>query len=194
MSQSEATPLLSASAAANLPVVLVLASGRGERFLASGGTGHKLQADLAGATVLQRTLAAVLASGLSWHLEDAGHPGMGDTIAAAVRATRHANGWLVMPADLPLVRPQTLVALAQTPMTSDVQVPWFKGQRGHPVRFSARCGGLLAALQGHQGAAALLTFFKAIQIAVDDPGCVMDIDTIEDLERATAYLQRSSQV
>jgi len=31
-----------------LPTVLVLASGRGARFTASGGVGHKLQADLAG--------------------------------------------------------------------------------------------------------------------------------------------------
>ncbi|MGH6625834.1 MAG: nucleotidyltransferase family protein, partial [Burkholderiaceae bacterium] len=35
------------------PVVLVLASGRGERFAASGGTVHKLQALLRGQPVLQ---------------------------------------------------------------------------------------------------------------------------------------------
>jgi len=43
---------------------LILASGRGERFLVSGGTNHKLQADLHGRTGLQRTLDAVRASGL----------------------------------------------------------------------------------------------------------------------------------
>jgi HPt (histidine-containing phosphotransfer) domain-containing protein len=75
-------------AAASAPVVLVLASGRGERFRAAGGTTHKLQALLGGRTVLEHTLAAVRDSGLPWHLEDAGHPGMGDSIAAAVRATR----------------------------------------------------------------------------------------------------------
>ena len=41
-----------------LPVVLVLASGRGERFRASGGTTHKLQALLGARTVLDHTLAA----------------------------------------------------------------------------------------------------------------------------------------
>ncbi len=46
------------------PTVLVLASGRGERFAASGGGTHKLQALLAGKPVLQHTLAAVAASGL----------------------------------------------------------------------------------------------------------------------------------
>ena len=49
-------PLPCADEAARLPVVLVLASGRGERFTASGGIGHKLQADLNGNTVLARTL------------------------------------------------------------------------------------------------------------------------------------------
>ena len=46
------------------PTVIVLASGRGERFRAAGGSGHKLQAALAGATVLEHTLTAVRASGL----------------------------------------------------------------------------------------------------------------------------------
>jgi molybdenum cofactor cytidylyltransferase len=46
----------------NLPSVLILASGRGERFKASGGTVHKLQALLAGKPVLQHTLDAVRAS------------------------------------------------------------------------------------------------------------------------------------
>ena len=92
--------------------ILVLASGRGERFLASGGTTHKLQADLAGKTVLQHTLDAVRASGLPWHLEDGGHPGMGDSIAAAVCASAQSTGWLILPADLPLVQSATLRAIA----------------------------------------------------------------------------------
>ena len=75
------------------PTVLVLASGRGERFIASGGSTHKLQALLAGKPVLQHTLEAVAASGLPWHLENAGHPGMGDSIAAAVRATSGVRPW-----------------------------------------------------------------------------------------------------
>jgi len=171
----------------HLPVVLVLASGRGERFLASGGTTHKLQADLCGTTVLQRTLDAVQASGLRWHLEDAGHPGMGDSIAAAVRATRDAvGGWMVLPADLPLVQPNTLVTIARAPLDGDVLVPWFEGQRGHPVRFAASCGDALAGLQGNQGAAPVVSAQEAIKIVVNDAGCVLDIDTVADLERARA--------
>ena len=167
-----------------MPTVLVLASGKGERFTASGGTCHKLQADLCGKTVLQRTLDAVHASGLRWHLEDAGHPGMGDTIAAAVRATRDAAGWLVLPADLPLIAPQTLVDLAQLKTTAQVVVPLFEGQRGHPVRFAAVCGDALASLHGSLGGAAIKDQFESLSWPALDAGCVTDIDSLDDLERA----------
>lgn len=169
--------------------VLVLASGRGERFVASGGQGHKLQADLGGMTVLARTLAAVLASGLPWHLEDAAHPGMGDSIAAAVRATRDAAGWLVLPADLPLIQAQTLRQLATMRVAEEVVVPVFEGQRGHPVRFAPVCGAALAALQGPQGAAAVINGFRSLRCPVTDRGCVTDIDTLADLEQARALLR-----
>lgn len=171
------------------PVVLVLASGRGERFTASGGQVHKLQALLGGVPVLERTLAAVRASGLPWHLEDAGHPGMGDSIAAAVRATRHAPGWLVLPGDLPLVRPATLQAVAQALAAGhDAVVPVHAGRRGHPVAFGAACGDALAVLEGNQGAARILSGRAAIELIVDDVGCVTDIDTVADLEEAERRL------
>jgi molybdenum cofactor cytidylyltransferase len=172
-----------------MPSVLVLASGRGERFLASGGTTHKLQADLCGKTVLQRTLDAVQQSGLPWHLEDAGHPGMGDSIAAAVRATKGSSqggGWLILPADLPLIAPNTLLQIANADVDAEVLIPSYQWQRGHPVRFAAVCGDALAALQGEAGAAAVTQMFRKAMLPVDDPGCITDIDTVSDLQRAAA--------
>lgn len=175
-----------------LPVVLVLASGRGERFVASGGQVHKLRALLAGVPVLQHTLATVRASGLAWHLEDLGHPGMGDSIAAAVRATAGAAGWLVLPGDLPLVRPDTLQMLAQAVAKSAVTVPFFHGERGHPVGFGAQCLQELLALSGEQGAASVVRQFaqqgQLQNLAVEDEGTVTDIDTVQDLERAERIL------
>lgn len=189
--------------------MLVLASGRGERFLASGGATHKLRALLAGKPVLEHVLDAVRASGLPWHLEDAGHPGMGDSIAAAVRATRDANGWLVLPGDLPLIQSATLCLLADAlggwrapelagvpPGGSavavgqyEVVIPVCNGQRGHPVGFSAACRDSLLNLQGNQGAALVVRAYKAIEIIVDDVGTVTDIDTVEDLQRAQTLIQ-----
>ena len=140
-----------------LPIVIVLASGKGERFRAAGGVGSKLQADLAGRSVLDHTLAAVRESGLDWHLEDAGHPGMGDSISAAVRATASAAGWLILPGDLPLVQASTLRAVAQAVREGAWAVqPSYRGERGHPVGFGAASGPQLAALSGPAGAAPIL--------------------------------------
>jgi molybdenum cofactor cytidylyltransferase len=173
----------------NAPVVLVLASGRGERFRASGGATHKLQALLGDRTVLQHTLDAVQASGLPWHLEQLAHPGMGDSIAAAVGATPDAPGWLVLPADLPLVRPATLQAVADALQGHAVVVPVVAGRRGHPVAFSAACGPALRALSGPHGAAAVIRSYDPYLLALDDIGCITDIDTVDDLQAARQLLR-----
>jgi molybdenum cofactor cytidylyltransferase len=172
----------------NSPVVLVLASGRGERFLASGGTGSKLQASLAGRPVLEHTLAAVRASGLPFHVEDAGHPGMGDSIAAGVRATAGAGGWLVLPGDLPLVAPQSLRAVADALQRASIVVPVYRGTRGHPVGFSAQHGPALQALTGTEGAAAIVRAAQPLKLELDDEGIVTDVDTLDDLARAERLL------
>ena len=177
----------------DLPTVIVLASGRGERFRASGGSVHKLAAPLGGKPVLEHTLDAVRASGLAWHLEDVGHPGMGDSLAAAVRATPEAAGWLVLPADLPLVLPETLrrVATRLSAGASAVQ-PHYEGRRGHPVAFNAVAREALFALSGERGAARVLQALRArdevVDLAVDDAGIVTDIDTLADLAAAESLL------
>lgn len=166
------------------PVVLVLASGRGARYLASGGRTHKLQALLGDKTVLQHTLDAVRASGLPYHVEDAGHPGMGDSIAAAVRATAGADAWLILPADLPLVLPETIRRVATAPSEQVVVRPVHQGRHGHPVRFSRACLQALMALSGEKGAAPVVRQHGVTELEVDDAGCVTDIDTVEALSRA----------
>jgi molybdenum cofactor cytidylyltransferase len=175
----------------NGPAVVVLASGRGERFLASGGSGSKLQALLAGKPVLQHTIDAVKASGLRWHLEDAGHTGMGDSIAAAVRATQDAAGWLVLPGDLPLVAPESLQQVAQLVALHDIVVPFHRGTRGHPVGFAAGLRDELMALSGAEGAAALVRARQPYRLELDDDGIVTDIDTVDDLRRAEEKLRRA---
>ena len=168
--------------------MLVLASGRGTRFTASGGKGNKLQALLGNRTVLQRTLDAVQASGLAWYLEDSGQPGMGDSIAAAVRATGDAAGWLILPGDLPLIQSDTLRAVATALRQHAVVVPMYRGQRGHPVGFVPACGPALRALQGGAGGAPVVAAYGAFELPVDDIGCVTDIDTVAELQAAAHLL------
>ena len=170
------------------PVVLVLASGRGERFIASGGRGSKLQALLAGRAVLDHTLAAVRASGLPYHVEDAGHSGMGDSIAAAARATSDAGGWLVLPGDLPLIQPGSLRAVAAALAAHDAVLPLHRGVRGHPVAFAALHGPALRALHGPEGAASIVRQGNILRLELDDAGIVTDIDTVDDLATAERQL------
>lgn len=171
----------------------MLASGRGERFAASGGTSPKLQACLAGKTVLQHTLDAVRASGLPWHLEQSGQSGMGDSIAAAVRVTWQcdapAAGWLILPADLPLIQSATLRSVAAALRDHQVVLPVYQGQRGHPVGFGAACAAALLALKGDQGGASVVAAHAAFTLIVDDIGCVTDIDTVADLRLAERLLR-----
>ena len=185
----QTSPVLST----DLPVVIVLAAGRGERFAASGAQVHKLQALLAGKRVLDHVLDAVKASGLPHHVvtADPARPGMGDSIAAGVRATPSANGWLILPADLPLIGSDTLMAIAFAPPRA-VTVPVVLGQRGHPVRFGQECAQELLNLKGHQGAAQLIRVREATDsiafIEFGDVGCITDIDTLDDLLRAEQLL------
>jgi molybdenum cofactor cytidylyltransferase len=113
---------------------------------------------------------------------------MGDSIAAAVRATQDAAGWLILPADLPLIQAATLLQVAAALQGRDVVVPVYQGSRGHPVGFGAACRRALLDLKGNQGAAPVVRAHDAIEIVVSDVGCVTDIDTLDDLARAQALL------
>jgi molybdenum cofactor cytidylyltransferase len=183
----------------SLPTVVVLAAGRSERFKAASGGQHKLDTMLQGLSVLERTLASVQASGLPFHVvraADIAHienAGMGDSIAAGVAATQNSNGWLILPADLPLVLPKTLLALALELASHEVVVPVYESQRGHPVGFSAMCGEALRKVSGDQGAARVVAQHKAHLVPVEDMGCVLDVDTPEQLARADrALIERES--
>lgn len=183
-------------------VGILLAAGSGSRF-GSDKLLHPL-ADgrplaLAAAESLRdacdRTLA-VLRPGndrLAALLAEAGHAvlfaadadqGMGHSLAAGVRATPEAAGWLVALGDMPAVAPGTcrLVADAVRAGTS-VAAPLHGGRRGHPVGFARHWYDDLAGLTGDAGARALLQRpgTEIRLLPTDDPGCLRDVDRPEDL-------------
>lgn len=180
------------------PTVLMLAAGRSERFRAASGGLDKLEAPLRGRRVRDWVLAAIQASGLPWHVVERSHtahldsPGMGDSIACGVAATQWAQGWLVLPADLPLINPDTLRQVAQALQTHAVVVPTWQGERGHPVGFSVACKDALLALRGDEGARAVVKTRGACLLPLGDPGCVHDVDTPDAL-RAAHHLLGAGQ-
>lgn len=188
------------------PVVVVLAAGRGSRFR---GLEHKLAQSLGTSSVLGTTLSQVLASGLPIVVvataaladiarssiatrdivvlpnADSTGPqplGMGYSIACGVSARPDASGWLILPGDMPMVKSQTLQAVARDLRDHAVAYAQHHGLRGHPVGFSAELYSELAALDGDDGARRLLARYPAHGVEVDDPGVLIDIDTEADLE------------
>ena len=120
---------------------------------------------------------------------------MGDSIAAAVSKTSNAAGWLILPADLPLIQPATLLQVAEALGANQVVLTCYVSdgveQRGHPVGFGAVCKQDLLNLSGNKGAAGVIIAYTAIKIIVDDVGAVTDIDTVDDLLRAETMLKMS---
>ncbi|WP_238536644.1 nucleotidyltransferase family protein [Pseudomonas sp. M47T1] len=174
--------------------VIILAAGRGERYLASGGNTHKLDALLGGTPVLQRVLDAVADTGLAVHVVRPQHDngGMGDSIARGVKATPEADGWLILPGDLALVTADSIRRVAAALRPDTVIVPQYQTRRGHPVGFPAQCFQALAALTGDSGAAAIVRRYreagKVVDLSVYDVGITLDVDTLDDLKTAEASL------
>lgn len=109
--------------------------------------------------------------------DDAGQ-GMGASLACGVRASADAAGWIVALADMPALRPSTIARVyAALEAGAVTAAPFFTGQRGHPVGFSHACFAELAALQGDEGARGVLRAHPPAVINVDDPGCLLDVDT-----------------
>lgn len=189
------------------PVVIVLAAGKGSRFL---GNDHKLAQSLGALTVLGSTLQHAIASHLPVVvvttqsladiarrsvaardivvLPDVGAPGrdtlgMGYSIGAGVAARPNASGWLVLPGDMPRVQPATLQAVARQLDGHAVAYAQHKGRRGHPVGFSAELYSELSALSGDEGARRLIARYPAFGVEVEDAGVLVDVDTLDDLDR-----------
>lgn len=196
----------------SLPAVVVLAAGQGSRF---DGSGHKLAQSLGSASVLATTLAQVVASGLPLVvvttaalapcaqsvvaardivlLPPVGSStceplGMGYSIATGVSARAQASGWLVLPGDMPLIRPSTLRRVARELAQHAVVYAQHRGRRGHPVGFGSELYSELALLAGDEGARRLVARYPAQPVEVDDPGALIDVDTTGDLAAVRASL------
>ncbi|MFY7863865.1 nucleotidyltransferase family protein [Roseateles sp.] len=214
------------------PAVLVLAAGRGSRFL---GLGHKLAQSLGGSheaarltepgtpddddTVLASTVAHAIETGLRVvvvstkalaplsldlvaardvillpELDSQGRPapvGMGYSIAAGVSASGDANGWLIVPGDMPLLQTSSMLAVAAALDQHAVAYAQHHGRQGHPVGFSAELFSELVGLQGDEGARRIVARYPSQAVEVDDPGVLMDVDTVEDLARIKALQQQA---
>ncbi|HEX8606353.1 MAG TPA: nucleotidyltransferase family protein [Pseudoduganella sp.] len=137
-------------------------------------------------------MAASLVHGLRYASDPANDP-----------ANDPAQGWVVALGDMPRVRPATIAALARAVEEgADIAVPVLgtggstdhdkegdresgkEGgkKRGNPVAFGRRHLPQLLALTGDRGARGIVRDNIVNEVAVDDPGILLDIDTPPDLQ------------
>lgn len=110
--------------------------------------------------------------------------GMGATLAYGVGQARGADGWVIAPADMPRIAPETIKKIiAAVEEGAQIAAPVYKGERGHPVGFGAALRNELLALDGDQGARAIVERHRdALRlIDCDDPGVLYDIDRKADV-------------
>lgn len=134
--------------------------------------------------LLVRTLEA---SGATVRVCHDAPQGMGRTLACGIRAARAAAGWVVALADMPFVKAATAAQVVQRLRAgAAIVVPQYRGQRGHPVGFSACFADELTALEGDIGARRVLQAHarRIVELEVDDAGVLRDVDTPEDLADA----------
>ena len=187
---------------------IVLAAGCGARFDAARG---KLLVEYRGRPLARRAVETALASKASKTIVVTGHargeiekaltglpttlaynPNFASGLASSLRVglalAADDDGALILLADMPDVTSATLdrlIAVFEGAPACAAVMPVLRGRRGNPVLLGRRLYTSVAALTGDEGAGRLLRAVDGvIEIAVDDDGVLMDIDTRQDLKRA----------
>ena len=187
--------------------VIVLAAGRGSRFReVAGAEKDKLLADCTGrdgavhsvieqvlvnlpaslekrvlVTTVDRPQVIRMAKAYGCEIVLVESTGMGDSIAAGVAACPQLGGWLIVLGDMPFVLPSSIEQVVAGIADDSVSVPVHEGKYGHPVGFGRTLGPGLMALSGDQGAKPLFAQARVVEVAVDDPGVLWDVDVPEAL-------------
>lgn len=191
------------------PVVgVLLAAGRGSRF-DPDGTVNKLLAALPDGTpvavqaarhlraVLDDVVAVVPAAGTHGAEVERLAALLAEAGCEVLRCTRAARGmgpaWPPASRRAPRRRldhrpgrhamagPHTIARVAQALDAHHCVAPFHQGRRGHPIGFGADYFAGLAALDGDEGARALIDPARLIRLDVGDAGALRDVDTPADV-------------
>jgi molybdenum cofactor cytidylyltransferase len=183
---------------------VLLAAGRGRRFDASGAANKLLQPVADGVSVAQKSASNLLAAmpnvvavlrpetevlatqlqalGLHCEICTDADAGMAHSLQQGLRCSAGSAGWLIALADMPFVKPSTILSLLQVLQNgAGIVVPVYQGRRGNPVGFSRKYLPQLLALQGDVGARGLLQSVETVLVDVEDAGIHRDVDVPEDL-------------
>jgi molybdenum cofactor cytidylyltransferase len=112
--------------------------------------------------------------------------GMITSFQAGIRALSwDASGAFLFLVDHPLVEAKTVEAMIEELAPNRIVLPTFEGRRGHPVLFASEILQEILDLPPAQGANMVVRKNPArvIEVPVNAPGILVDIDTPEDFEK-----------
>lgn len=183
---------------------IVLAAGKSERM----GGRPKALLHLHGRTFLENILDAISRSSLiQFTVVVVGHhreeieravsfrpmvfnpdyeQGMITSLQTGIRALPEGvDGTFLFLVDHPVVEPETIAALAAQARPDRIVLPAFEGRRGHPVFFGAQILKELLSLPPALGANAVVRKDPArvIEVPVNAPGILVDVDTPEQFHK-----------
>ena len=114
--------------------------------------------------------------------------GMGTSLRTGLAAAAQAQAAMIVLADQPFVRPATIDRLIAQYREHQPQiaVPVYHGFRGNPVLLDRSVFPELMQLEGDIGCRAIFGSHSAniLKVPVEDAGVLLDVDTMEDFERA----------
>jgi molybdenum cofactor cytidylyltransferase len=121
-------------------------------------------------------------------VNDAYREGMGTSLRTGISAlTPDIDAVLVVLADQPFVRPETLKRIVDQyrKSTAQIVIPMYKGFRGNPVLLDRTVFPEVMALSGDVGCRAIFGSHTEgiVKVPVEDVGILLDLDSKEDLER-----------
>ena len=187
---------------------IILAAGFGNRF-----GGNKLLAELpSGNTVLSETVsvyqnvfeniaivcrpeqikifssAISSAAKLKFIPNEKAKQGMSQSIRAGISSVDCDKGWLIALADMPFVQVATIESIVQKVENKEIVRPIYNDKIGNPVYISIAYKNELQQIDGDRGARRLIERADqndVLNLTVDDPGVLRDIDTIDDIPSYT---------
>ncbi|MBA4364981.1 MAG: hypothetical protein C0398_03105 [Coprothermobacter sp.] len=120
-------------------------------------------------------------------------PGMFISVQAGLRRVTGADIVLVFPGDIPLILPETAIAVrdAVSEGRADIAVPSCGGRQGHPVAVSVRRVPELLAMSEHSTLRQFMAAHASTTklVPVDDHGMLLDMDTPDEYNRVLEYLR-----
>jgi len=99
-----------------------------------------------------------------------------------------ASSFFLTPGDCPLVKEETVQLIAEH--KGNVVIPSFQYKGGHPIQLSKQVKQEILGTNPESNLRAVLNGYEKEYLNVDDPGVIMDVDTLEDYQEAIHYCVR----